>query len=159
MQKLKSYGKLGYFVDKICLKAINQESAILYHIAKNWIKIVGEDLATASLPGRISKMQDYFVLTIYISHPAINLAIQAKENIILESIAKLIGYRMVRKIRFKHVANLRTIGNKNKEFFANKAEVRGINKKEHQKIDDSLKQVENPKLLEILQSLKEDYFI
>lgn len=159
MQKLKSYGKLGYFIDKICLKAVNQESAILYHISKNWTKIVGEDVATASLPGRISKMKDYFVLTLYISHPALNLAIQAKENIILESIAKLIGYRMVRKLRFKHVANLQEWNNKNISNSPNKAESRKLTTCDHQKIDDSLKQVRNPELLDILQSLKEDYFV
>lgn len=158
IQKRRYVGKkLGSVVDRICLKAVSQNSAILYHITKNWTQIVGYELAQVCLPGKVLRINEHFILTIYVSHPALTLEIQARENVILESIARLIGYRMVKKLKFKHVAQFTTAAPKFEQITP-KAKPQNISAAQQKQIEDTLQKIKDPSLLHILQELKSSYF-
>ena len=97
--------KLSYLVDRVCMKAVDPQSAALFHIMKNWDRIVGEDLAQFSQPIKLSKSGKFQNLVIGVYHPSLSIKVQSVENEILERIAQIIGYRMIKKLRLKHMAN------------------------------------------------------
>lgn len=150
--------RLGQLVDKICSKVVGQDGAILYHITKNWNQIIGDDLFDMCTPGKITKTNQHYVLTVFVGHPALTLQIQANENMILESIARIIGYRMVKKLKFKHMSNLMNQKFKNNEKVAPQSTTYQISKAEHKRLESAIDKVENSELQIILNDLKNGYF-
>jgi hypothetical protein len=99
---------LGESINKIVRKAIGGDNKILGEMLINWHRIVGEEIAEATLPRSIfsarEKGRQINILYININNAAYGLKIAYQQEIIIEKIAIYFGYKAVHKIRTKIVS-------------------------------------------------------
>lgn len=99
---------LSESINQIVKKAIGGDNKVLGEMVINWNKIVGDEIADATMPSKIysakEKGQQINVLYINITNGAYGLKIAYQQEMIIEKIAVYFGYRAINKIRTKIVS-------------------------------------------------------
>ena len=93
-------------VENMIKNLLGQNSFVSYDILKNWSDIVGEDLASYSLPQKIDFKKDERhngTLHLLVESGAFALEIGHQTPLILEKINTYFGYRAVEKIKIIQV--------------------------------------------------------
>lgn len=95
-------------INQVVRKAIGKGDKILGEMLVNWHKIVGEEIANATLPTKIysakEKGKQINILYLNINNAAYGLKIAYQQEIIIERISVYFGYKIVHKIRTKIVS-------------------------------------------------------
>lgn len=148
--------KISKALDDITNPIFSKNGFIDHKLLKFWPVIVGDSLSQFTTPVKIAfsgGRTRQGVLHIAISNPALALEIQAQEGRIVEKIATYFGYQAVSRVRLIMERNAgKKISNDNK---VSKTK---ISPSDNENIKQSLKEVKDKELAEVLKAMSSSLF-
>lgn len=153
-RKTKDLYSISNIISPFAKKVLGKRGFVEVDIITNWDNIVGEELAKSTIPQKIDFTKDQRSNgTLYIQtiSGAFALELKHKEKIVIEKINSYFGYNAVSKLKIiQNSSSFNTLFDCKEEENTIK---HLVSKKQETYINEMTKDLENPKLKEILTKL------